>query len=92
VSADGSPPGAEALIGDPGAGTGLHETNAALRHRNAALYHPRVRIPDPLDATALRTVGASGTIAGLIAPHRRYARLLAGPARSEAALRRGGTR
>lgn len=41
--------------------------NGTLRHRNAALYFPRVRIPDPLDNYRLRSVGASGTVAGLYA-------------------------
>jgi phage tail sheath protein FI len=37
------------------------------RHRNAALFYPRVKIPDPLDDFRLRSVGASGTLAGLFA-------------------------
>ncbi len=37
------------------------------RHRNAAVYWPRLEIPDPLDEGRLRNVGASGTIAGGIA-------------------------
>lgn len=40
---------------------------AGLRSRNAALYFPRVSIPDPLNDFKLRSVGASGTIAGLYA-------------------------
>jgi phage tail sheath protein FI len=43
------------------------EGHANLRSRNAALYFPRLRIPDPLDNFRLRTVGPSGTIAGLYA-------------------------
>lgn len=39
--------------------------NANLRHRNAAVYFPRPRIPDPLNGNRPRSVGASGTIAGL---------------------------
>src|SRR5262249_48086034 len=42
-------------------------TNATLRHRNAALYFPRVQIADPLDEFRLRSIGASGTMAGLYA-------------------------
>jgi Bacteriophage tail sheath protein len=38
-----------------------------LRHRNAAVYFPRVRIPDPLDDNRLRSVGTSGTMAGVYA-------------------------
>src|SRR5262249_9806482 len=38
-----------------------------LRNRNAALYYPRVKIPDPLNGFRLRSVGASGTMAGVCA-------------------------
>jgi phage tail sheath protein FI len=41
--------------------------NAQYRSTNAAVYFPRVRIPDPTDEFRLRSVGASGTIAGLYA-------------------------
>lgn len=40
---------------------------ATLRHRNAAAYFPNPRIPDPLNDFRLRSVGASGTVAGLYA-------------------------
>lgn len=43
------------------------DQNATLRHRNTALYFPRPRIADPLNEYRLRSVGASGTIAGLYA-------------------------
>jgi uncharacterized protein len=43
------------------------DENPGVQHRNAALYFPRVRIADPLDAFRLRAVGASGTMAGLYA-------------------------
>lgn len=43
------------------------DDNATLRHKNSALYFPRVKIPDPLNEYRLRAVGASGTIAGLYA-------------------------
>lgn len=43
------------------------EQNASLRHRNAALFYPRVLIPDPLNHYRLRSLGASGTVAGLFA-------------------------
>jgi hypothetical protein len=39
--------------------------NASLRHRNAAVYFPRLRIPDSLNQNRLRSVGPSGTLAGL---------------------------
>ena len=43
------------------------DANNNLRNKNAALYYPRVMIPDPLNDFRLRSVGASGTIAGLFA-------------------------
>jgi len=39
--------------------------NDSLRNINAAVYFPRVRIPDPLNGGRLRDVGPSGTLAGL---------------------------
>lgn len=41
------------------------EANDGLRHRNAAVYFPRVEIPDPLNRGNFRNVGASGTLAGI---------------------------
>ncbi|HEX8984402.1 MAG TPA: phage tail sheath C-terminal domain-containing protein [Bryobacteraceae bacterium] len=41
--------------------------NESLRDRNAAAYFPRVRIADPLNQNRLRSVGPSGTMAGLYA-------------------------
>jgi phage tail sheath protein FI len=41
--------------------------NDTLRDKNAALYYPRVDVPDALNAFRLRSFGASGTIAGLCA-------------------------
>jgi uncharacterized protein len=41
-----------------------HDT---LRHKNAAVYFPRPKIADPLDEFRLRSIGASGTMAGLYA-------------------------
>ena len=38
-----------------------------LRHRNAAAYFPRNRIPDPKDGGRLRPIGAGGTVAGIYA-------------------------
>lgn len=43
------------------------DDNAGLRHQNAAVYFPRPRMPDPLNDNRLKSVGASGTIAGLYA-------------------------
>jgi phage tail sheath protein FI len=39
--------------------------NTNLRHTNAAVYFPRPRIADPLNQYRLRSIGASGTVAGL---------------------------
>jgi phage tail sheath protein FI len=41
--------------------------NEGIRHRNLALYFPRVQVPDQLDQFRLRSFGASGTIAGIYA-------------------------
>ena len=41
--------------------------NSNLRSSYAALYYPRPQIPDPLNGYRLRSVAASGTIAGLYA-------------------------
>jgi phage tail sheath protein FI len=38
-----------------------------LRSRNAAAYFPRVQVPDPLNGNRLRTIGSSGTVAGIYA-------------------------
>src|SRR5258705_12237886 len=43
------------------------ETNDSLRHENAAIYFPRLEIPDPLNPGSTRNVGASGTLAGVYA-------------------------
>jgi uncharacterized protein len=41
--------------------------NAALRHRNAAVYFPRLFVPDPAKHGRVRNIGASGTMAGVYA-------------------------
>ncbi|HEB77909.1 MAG TPA: phage tail sheath family protein [Methylothermaceae bacterium] len=41
--------------------------NGSLKHRNAAIYFPRIRIPDPLQEYRPRPVPPSGAIAGLYA-------------------------
>ncbi len=43
------------------------DAHATLRHRNAAVYFPRTQIPDPVNGFRLRSVGASGTMAGIYA-------------------------
>ena len=61
--------------------------NATLRNKNAALFYPRVRIPDPLDEFRLRSVGASGTLAGLFARTDVTRGVWKAPAGTEATLR-----
>lgn len=63
------------------------EDNALLRHRNTAAYFPRLRIPDPLNDYRLRSVGASGTIAGVYARTDAMRGVWKAPAGIEAALR-----
>ena len=43
------------------------DDNENLRHNNAAVYFPRVRVADPLNQNRLRSIGASGTMAGVCA-------------------------
>jgi phage tail sheath protein FI len=43
------------------------DTHGGFRHPNAAIYFPRPRMPDPKDEYRLRSVGASGTMAGVYA-------------------------
>lgn len=66
------------------------DANATVRHRNAALYYPRIRVPDPLDNFRLRSVGASGTIAGLFARIDATRGVWKAPAGTEAVLRNVG--
>ncbi|MHC4203025.1 MAG: phage tail sheath C-terminal domain-containing protein [Planctomycetota bacterium] len=63
------------------------DDNALFRHRNAAAYFPRPRIPDPLNDYRLKSVGASGTIAGLYARTDVTRGVWKAPAGIEAALR-----
>jgi phage tail sheath protein FI len=63
------------LIVDPHKDTGtldqlkvwLKDHGDKSRHRNAALYFPRVEIPDPLNEGRPREAGPSGTVAGVYA-------------------------
>jgi uncharacterized protein len=41
--------------------------NDSLRSKNAAVYFPRTFVPDPVNGNRLKSVAASGTIAGLYA-------------------------
>lgn len=61
--------------------------NATLRNRNAAAYFPRPRIPDPLNDFRLRSVGASGTMAGLYARTDSTRGVWKAPAGTESSLR-----
>ncbi len=61
--------------------------NDSLRHPNAAVYFPRTNIPDPLNLNRPRSIGASGTIAGLYARTDTQRGVWKAPAGTEAALR-----
>jgi phage tail sheath protein FI len=63
------------------------QENDTLRDHNAALFFPRVKIPDPLNKFRLRSVGASGTIAGLFARIDKERGVWKAPAGAEASLR-----
>jgi hypothetical protein len=56
-----------------------------LRHRNAALYYPRLQTPDPLGPQP-RTVGPSGTLAGIYASTDASRGVWKAPAGTEATL------
>lgn len=43
------------------------DENSSYRHPNAAVYFPRLKIPDPLDEFRLRSIGAGSTVAGIYA-------------------------
>lgn len=62
------------------------QSNPTLRHSNAALYYPRVMVPDPVDKSQVRAVPVSGTIAGVMARFDRKHKLWTAPAGSEATL------
>jgi phage tail sheath protein FI len=55
----------------------------------AAVYFPRLKIPDPLDENRLRTVGPSGTLAGVYARIDATRGVWKAPAGTEASLRGG---
>jgi phage tail sheath protein FI len=65
----------------------LDSATGAPRHRNAALFYPRTGIPNPLDNFRLRTIGASGTVAGLFARTDSSRGVWKAPAGTEAGLR-----
>lgn len=43
------------------------DAHGTFRHKNAAIYFPRPKMPDPKNEYRLRSVGASGTLAGVYA-------------------------
>jgi phage tail sheath protein FI len=61
--------------------------NANLRHRNAAVYFPRLRIADPLQQNRLEARGPSGTMAGLFAATDAARGVWKAPAGTEVRLR-----
>jgi len=61
--------------------------NDGLRHQNAAVYFPRLTIPDTLSDGRLRNVGASGTMAGVYARTDATRGVWKAPAGTDAALR-----
>jgi phage tail sheath protein FI len=63
------------------------DSSGIPRSKNAALYFPRVQIPDPLNDFKLKCVGASGTIAGLYARTDSDRGVWKAPAGTEALLR-----
>jgi phage tail sheath protein FI len=61
--------------------------NDTLRHRNAAVYFPRLEIPDSLNEDRPRNVGPSGTLAGIYARMDSNRGVWKAPAGTEASLR-----
>ncbi len=59
----------------------------SLRSANAAIYFPRLRVPDPLQEGRPRNVGASGTMAGVYARTDVTRGIWKAPAGTDAALR-----
>jgi phage tail sheath protein FI len=61
--------------------------NGSLRHKNAAVYFPRVRAADPLDGNRLRSFANSGAVAGLYSRIDSARGVWKAPAGTEASLR-----
>jgi uncharacterized protein len=72
---------------DPPAIRNWLDEHATLRHRNVAVYFPRLRTPDPQNGFRLRLVAASGTVAGLYARTDGDRGVWKAPAGTEAGLR-----
>jgi uncharacterized protein len=60
--------------------------NDSLRSKNAAVYFPRTFVPDPVNDNRLKSVAASGTIAGLYARTDATRGVWKAPAGTDAAL------
>jgi hypothetical protein len=63
------------------------DDNAGFRNRSVATYFPRLRIPDPKNDFLPRSVGASGTVAGIYARTDSTRGVWKAPAGLDAALR-----
>jgi phage tail sheath protein FI len=62
-------------------------TNEGVRHRNAAVYFPRLTIPDPSNEGRARDVAPSGTLAGVFARTDASRGVWKAPAGTDASLR-----
>jgi phage tail sheath protein FI len=62
-------------------------TNATLRHKNAAVYFPRIHMSDPLDQGRVRAFPACGAVAGVYARTDAARGVWKAPAGTEASLR-----
>ncbi|MGH2356272.1 MAG: phage tail sheath family protein, partial [Chloroflexota bacterium] len=62
-------------------------TNEGIRHPNAAVYFPRLAIPDPLDENRPRDVAPGGTVAGVYARTDAARGVWKAPAGTDASLR-----
>ncbi len=65
----------------------LLNANGSLRDRNAALYFPRLEIPDALNENRPRNVGSSGTVAGIYAATDAARGVWKAPAGTDAVIR-----
>ena len=63
------------------------DTHASFRSRNAAVFFPRLQMPDPLNGFRLRSVGPSGTLAGVFSRTDTERGVWKAPAGIEAVLR-----
>jgi phage tail sheath protein FI len=81
-------PSSVTSVGDATHGMlGWTTTNDSLRHPNAAVYFPRLKMPDLLNDGRPRDVGPSGTIAGIFARTDGSRGVWKAPAGTDASLR-----